>query len=70
MDGRDLLVALRSLPGLAKLPGIFLTAHVDQDEIEAGRALGAQYLTKPFIRHALLNAIDKSLPVVENEGTW
>ncbi|MGI8427471.1 MAG: response regulator [Actinomycetota bacterium] len=61
MDGRDLLVALRELPGLDKLPGIFLSGHVEQEEVEAGRALGARYLTKPYVRSALLEAIRLAL---------
>jgi len=61
MDGRDLLVALRKLPGLDKLPGIFLSGHVEPEEVEAGRALGARYLTKPYVRSALLEAIRSAL---------
>ncbi|MDP9400712.1 MAG: response regulator [Actinomycetota bacterium] len=48
MDGLELLQALRGCPGLAGLPAVFLSARVQPHDVEAGRALGAIYLTKPF----------------------
>ena len=61
MNGFDLLQALRSKDGMEDLPVIFLSAGVQPEEIEAGRTLGATYLTKPFIASALLNAIDRAV---------
>ncbi len=61
MDGFELLGALRSLDGLAELPVIFLSARVQPHDIAAGRALGAAYLTKPYVAFALLDAIDRSV---------
>lgn len=61
MSGLDLLAALRALEGLSALPAIFLSARVLPEHIEAGRALGAVYLTKPFIASALLNAIEEAV---------
>ena len=61
MSGLDLLRALRERPGLEDLPAIFLSARVRPSDIEAGRALGATYLTKPFVASALLAAIDELL---------
>ncbi|MDQ1632637.1 MAG: two-component system, OmpR family, response regulator [Frankiaceae bacterium] len=61
MTGLDLLGQLRSRPGAASLPTIFLSARVLQADIEAGRSLGATYLTKPFVASALLAAVDREL---------
>ena len=49
MDGPGVLAALRSRPGSACIPVIFLTAKAQPDEIEKLRALGAiGVLAKPF----------------------
>jgi CheY-like chemotaxis protein len=61
MTGLDLLSQMRSRDGLDSLPAIFLSARVLPEDIEAGRALGASYLTKPFIASALLAAIEEAL---------
>ena len=61
MDGLELLGHLRARPGLAALPAIFLSARVQAHDIAAGRALGATYLTKPFVGAALLTAVDAAL---------
>jgi DNA-binding response OmpR family regulator len=58
MDGLDLLPELRSRTGRDDLPAIFLSARIQPQDIEAGRALGATYLTKPFVATALLNAVE------------
>ena len=57
MNGLELLQALRHRPGLAGLPAVFLSARVQPHDVEAGRALGAIYLTKPFQGAALLAAV-------------
>jgi DNA-binding response OmpR family regulator len=59
MSGFKLLEKLRSLEQLAAIPAVFLSARVDDSDIEAGRALGAIYLTKPFVASALLVAVDR-----------
>jgi CheY-like chemotaxis protein len=61
IDGLTLLQRLRGIDGLERLPAIFLSARVQPEDIEAGRALGATYLTKPFVATALLRAIDAAL---------
>ena len=61
MDGLELLETLRAQEGLADLPAIFLSARVQEADVERGRSLGATYLTKPFIASALLKAIEESL---------
>jgi CheY-like chemotaxis protein len=68
MTGPDLLAALRAVDGMAGLPAIFLSARVLPEDIAAGRALGATYLTKPFVASALLKAIEEAL--VPNLDAW
>jgi DNA-binding response OmpR family regulator len=58
MNGLDLLQHLRSREGMEELPAIFLTARVGPEDIAAGTALGAAYLTKPYVMSSLLTAID------------
>ncbi len=57
MTGLELLVALREQPGMQDVPAIFLSARILPSDIAAGRALGASYLTKPFVAPALLAAV-------------
>jgi CheY-like chemotaxis protein len=61
MNGLELLRRLRDQDGAADLPVIFLSARVQPENIAAGEALGAIYLTKPFEATALLGAIDRSV---------
>ena len=61
LDGFDLLQQLRQMPGSESTPAIFLSARVQEADIERGRALGAQYLTKPFVATALLNKVASCL---------
>ena len=68
MTGLALLAELRALDGLDHLPAIFLSARVLPADIEAGKALGASYLTKPFIAAALLAAIEEA--IVPTFDTW
>lgn len=60
-QGFDLARQLRAESGCEELPIIFLSANVDQRHIDRGREMGAVYLTKPYIRAALCNAIDKAV---------
>jgi CheY-like chemotaxis protein len=61
MDGFELLKALRARPTTHNLPVIFLSARVQPEDIAAGKALGADYLTKPFSPTDLLAAIDRAV---------
>jgi len=70
MDGLQLLRELRSRAGLAGLPAIFLSCRIEPGDVEAGRALGATYLTKPFVASALLNAVAHASPPVIAGGEW
>jgi CheY-like chemotaxis protein len=61
ISGLEVLQTLRVGFGMDRLPAIFLTARVRDEDIEAGKALGATYLTKPFVASALFKAIDTAL---------
>ncbi len=61
LNGLQLLRALREQEPMARLPVIFLSVCVQPADIKAGRALGAAYLTKPFIASVLLSKIDDVL---------
>lgn len=49
MSGEELLAQLRSQPGLAEIPCIFMTARVQANEISAFKEKGAiDVIQKPF----------------------
>jgi CheY-like chemotaxis protein len=68
MTGLELLQQLRGREGMSELPVVFLSAKVQDEDIEAGRELGATYLTKPFVATALLDAVAKAVPAAD--GSW
>lgn len=58
LDGFGVLTSLRSCPDTQTIPFIFLTAKADKMDLRQGMSLGADdYLTKPFTRADLLEAI-------------
>jgi DNA-binding response OmpR family regulator len=58
VTGYNVLTALRSNTATARIPFIFLTAKVSKNDMRLGMELGADdYLTKPYTRKELLNAI-------------
>lgn len=62
MDGYAVLTALRQDRQTATIPLIFLTAKTTRDDLRQGMNLGADdYLTKPFRRKELLDAIASRL---------
>ena len=61
IDGFELLGLMRDQTGFADLPAVFLTGRSQLDDVATGRALGAAYLTKPFVGSALIEAIDSQL---------
>jgi DNA-binding response OmpR family regulator len=65
LDGLGLLVAVRAQTGRPDLPAVFLSGRVEAEDVAAGRALGAVYLTKPFVSAALLAAVDSQLAKTE-----
>jgi CheY-like chemotaxis protein len=70
MTGFELLPALRALHGMEELPAIFLSGRVEEHDIEAGRAMGATYLTKPFSANALTKTIEKLEKLAPVEAGW
>lgn len=72
LDGLELLVALREATESPDLPAVFLSGRVEPEDVEAGRALGAVYLTKPFVSRALLSSIESQLTKgqVAVPGSW
>ncbi len=58
MDGYDVLLELHANSATASIPFIFMTAKATHDDIRKGMTLGADdYITKPFTRLELLQAI-------------
>jgi two-component system, OmpR family, response regulator len=58
MDGPTTLKALRTQPGLADIPVIFMTAKVQPSEVVELKSLGAlEVIAKPFDPMALANQI-------------
>ncbi|MGH9264499.1 MAG: response regulator [Acidimicrobiales bacterium] len=66
VDGFDLAEKLQATAAPKRIPVIFLSAHVDDSHIDRGRQMGAVYLTKPYIRAALVNAIEKALAELDD----
>jgi DNA-binding NtrC family response regulator len=62
MDGYGVFELLSARPATAAIPFIFLSARAERADVRRGMALGADdYLTKPFTRHELLEAITTRL---------
>lgn len=71
MDGIELLARLREQSGLEELPAVFLSARVQEHDVARGRAMGATYLTKPFVASALLAAVATALtPTAGHVAGW
>lgn len=60
-SGLEVLAQLRQDPGCADMGAVFLSGRVQPEDIAAGRALGATYLTKPVVLSALCDAVDRAL---------
>jgi two-component system, sensor histidine kinase and response regulator len=62
LDGYGVLLEMRSNPKTAATPFIFVTARAAHEDIRRGMILGADdYITKPFTRLELLQAIQSRL---------
>jgi two-component system, OmpR family, alkaline phosphatase synthesis response regulator PhoP len=62
MDGFEVLKALSHNPSTEMIPLIFLTAKTERSDIRQGMNLGAyDYITKPFTRAELLEAVNAQL---------
>jgi DNA-binding NtrC family response regulator len=58
IDGFEVLEILSMRPATAAIPFVFLTARAERANVRRGMALGADdYITKPFTRAELLEAI-------------
>ena len=58
LDGYKVLSVLTKETATARIPFIFLTAKTERDNMRKGMDLGADdYITKPFTRKELLQAI-------------
>lgn len=67
VDGFELLKLLREQTAVDDLPAIFLSARVEPEDIAAGLALDAVYLTKPYVGSALLSKVDSILEAQESK---
>lgn len=66
MDGFEILTAIRNKNEFMEVPFIFLTARADEKDKREGMNMGADdYLTKPFSKRDLLEAIDKKLRLAD-----
>jgi two-component system, sensor histidine kinase and response regulator len=62
LDGYGVLTELRKDPATSAIPFIFLTAKAERSDLRHGMELGADdFITKPFTRHELLQAISSRL---------
>jgi two-component system sensor histidine kinase/response regulator len=62
LDGYGVLLELNTNPATADIPFIFVTARAAHEDMRRGMDLGADdYLTKPFSRLELLNAVQTRL---------
>ncbi|TPQ26481.1 response regulator [Methylomonas sp. HW2-6] len=62
MDGYEVLRRLRSQPGTAGIPVIFVTAAAEAQEAGRGFALGAvDYVTKPVVPEILMARVEVHL---------
>jgi len=67
LDGFGVLHLLGKQPDTANIPFIFLTAKTDRTDIRKGMDMGADdYITKPFDKIELLNAIESRLRKTES----
>lgn len=62
LDGHGVLLELRANPSTSAIPFIFVTARASHDDVRKGMNLGADdYITKPFTRVELLQAVQTRL---------
>jgi DNA-binding response OmpR family regulator len=61
VNGLDLVRSLKTRPEMREVPVIFLSAMCSPEDIAKGKALGGQYLTKPFQASDLSAALERTL---------
>lgn len=65
LDGYGVLLELRASPAMRSIPFVFVTARASHEDMRKGMSLGADdYITKPFTRVDLLQAIQTRLEKV------
>jgi CheY-like chemotaxis protein len=63
MGGLDLLKTMKGVPALKDIPVVVVSSDTDQLQIDEARELGAAtYVTKPFRKEALQQALALALP--------
>lgn len=66
LDGRDLMLEMKTNDSLRNIPVVFMSAKDEPFEIEYGKELGAVgYLTKPYQARHLMSQIKEILGVGE-----
>lgn len=61
-SGGEIAADIKEDPALSKLPIIFLTGNISDDEVEAGLTIGGfPAMAKPINMEKLLSCIEKSL---------
>lgn len=66
LDGYGVLHLLGKDPAMASIPFIFLTAKAERSDMRKGMDLGADdYITKPFDKTELLNAVESRIRKAE-----
>lgn len=64
LDGDELYRRIRECPGLEKIPVVFVTGSVQDEDLKAIEALGADaVLSKPFSPRRLQNLIKELLDI-------
>jgi CheY-like chemotaxis protein/CRP-like cAMP-binding protein len=67
LDGYGVLHMLAKNPDTASIPFIFLTAKAERSDLRKGMEMGADdYITKPFDKIELLNAVESRLKKIES----
>lgn len=67
LDGYGVLHMLSKNPETISIPFIFLTAKAERSEMRKGMEMGADdYITKPFDKSELLNAVESRLKKLES----
>lgn len=68
LNGLETALCLRQIPAMVNVPVVFVSARASASDQAAGRAAGGcGYLTKPFKRQDLLNAINAATQQPSNE---
>ena len=71
LDGYGTIAELRKNPITQTIPTIFLTAKASKGDMRQGMKLGADdYLTKPFTRDELMDAVNARFARIRKIKNW